>query len=137
MSHLPLSAIIWAPIALAAALGLAAAATRWLGRWWRDGARRYRRAQVEAALDTRPVTRAMDLGGLVISPHQEHIAQRRAGALHDGPFDEHATQALDVARRCPWCQPADRIAILGDVRCLCAIPCGHLLCFAPGGDEAA
>lgn len=72
-----LAPLAWLFIAMGAAAGLWLAVIR-VRRWWRRGGEDMGRIAREAAADRRPVTRAMDLAGLVISPELERYAAWRA-----------------------------------------------------------
>lgn len=92
--------MIWVPVGL---VGLVAAgiAVRALVARWRDGARRYRRTQIEAALDTRPVIR------------DDIDPDPALGCLWC--TDDDPTRPGSVQ---PW----------WDQKCRCATDCGHEAC---------
>jgi hypothetical protein len=104
---------------LAAALRIARG-----GRGGIPGRERLRRAVGDADRENLPVTKAMDLGGLVISREGERLLQARAAAL----TPDALTQPIDPdpALGCPRCTGAPGCQL----DCLCKRPCGYAYCQA-------
>jgi hypothetical protein len=111
---------------LAAALRIARG-----GRGGIPGHGHLRRAVGDADREHLPVTKAMDLGGLVIGREGERLLQARAAAL----TPDALTEPIGPADDCEWCAdgPADDAQspdeqVWWGKECTCKSDCGHQWC---------